>query len=108
MQTSGPTTRFPGSKVTLRLDEYRILPRSASVRPGRIKIVATDTGVLTHNVRIQSSSSKGSPVVYGTTPTAHPGQTVSAKVTLPPGHYKLLCTLGNHADLGQTAALIVH
>jgi hypothetical protein len=101
--------RFPGSKVALQLDEYRILPRSVSVNAGRIKIVATDTGILTHNVRVQTMSSRsaGNPVIYGTTPTAHPGQTVTLKLALPPGHYKLLCTLGNHADLGQTATLLV-
>jgi len=102
----GGTVRVPGSKVTLRLDEYRILPHTVSVRPGRIKIVATDTGVLTHNVRIQSLT-PGTPVIFGTTPTAHPGQTVSAKITLRPGRYRLVCTLGNHADLGQIATLVV-
>ena len=101
------TVRVPGSEVTLRLDEYRILPRSVSIRPGRIKVVATDTGILTHNLRIQSPGSSRNPVVYGTTEIAHPGQTVSVKVTLPPGHYKLICTLSNHGDLGQIGTLIV-
>jgi hypothetical protein len=32
---------------------------------------------------------------------------VTLKVALPPGRYKLLCSLSNHAELGQTGTLIV-
>ncbi|HEV3229255.1 MAG TPA: hypothetical protein VGY97_07265 [Solirubrobacteraceae bacterium] len=102
--------RFSGSRVLLRLDEYRILPRKVSIRPGRIKIVATDTGVLAHNLRVESYTTDraGSPtVIYGTTKTALPGQSVTLKVALAPGHYRLLCTLGNHSELGQVGMLIV-
>jgi hypothetical protein len=107
--TTARTVRFPGSVIRLRLDEYRILPSRISVRPGRIKIVATDTGVLVHNVRIlaPNSESTRNPVSLGGTDPAHPGQTVSAKVVLPPGRYRLACTLLNHVDLGQTGTLIV-
>jgi plastocyanin len=106
---SADTVRVPGSKVELRLDEYRILPRSLSVRPGRLKLVARNTGLLTHNVRVESEKPAAgpNPVVFGSTPTAHPGETVTTKLTLSPGRYRLLCTLGNHADLGQRATLIV-
>jgi hypothetical protein len=102
--------RFPGSKVSLRLDEYRILPRKASVRPGRIKVVATDTGVLAHNLRVESFATNrvGSPLaIYGTTQMALPGQSVTLKLDLPAGRYRLLCTLGNHAELGQVGTLTV-
>ena len=102
--------RFPGSKVSLRLDEFRILPRKASVRPGRIKIVAADTGVLAHNLRVESfaTGASGSPkTIYGTTEMALPGQSVTLKLVLPAGRYRMVCTLSNHAELGQIGTLTV-
>jgi hypothetical protein len=102
--------RFPGSKVSLRLDEYRILPRKVSARSGRIKVVASNTGVLAHNLRVESfaTSRTGSPTaIYATTQMALPGQSVTLKLDLPAGRYRLLCTLGNHAELGQVGTLTV-
>ena len=103
-----PTATESGRRIQFYLDEYRITPTTVRVRTGRIKLVATDTGILTHNLRIESyrNDSQGNPIVLATTATAHPGQTVSVKVDLGPGSYRLVCTIGDHADLGQRATLI--
>ena len=97
-----------GRRIQFYLDEYRITPTTVRVRTGRLKLVATDTGILTHNLRIESyrNDSQGNPIVLGTTPTAHPGETVFVKVSLGPGTYRLVCTIGDHGDLGQRATLI--
>jgi hypothetical protein len=106
---TGPTVRVPGRVVHVFQDEYRIRPASLSARAGRLKFESTNTGILTHDLRIQSEGADKRNVlrIYGTGPVAHPGQTVVVKVTLPPGRYKLICGLGNHADLGERATLIV-
>ena len=95
--------------LQLKLDEYRILPSEITVRPGRIHIVARNEGVLTHNVVVQipAESEEKKPAALGRTDTAHPGQTVTADVTLKPGTYRLACTIGNHVNLGQYAKLVV-
>jgi len=104
-----PEVRVGGSKVVVSLEEYRIVPSVIRVRAGRLKIVARNVGVLAHNLRVQSlrPDPAGNPVPVAATPTAHPGQAVEIKVTLAPGRYRLLCSLGNHADLGQRGTLIV-
>jgi plastocyanin len=102
-------TRDDAGVVTLRLDEYRILPQRVRVPSGRFEIVATNRGVLTHNVAIVSPGRRPGQVEvqYAHTATAHPGQTVRTEVHLRPGKYRMVCTLANHDNLGQYGELIV-
>jgi len=96
--------------LRLRLDEYRILPSAIKVRSGEIRIVARNRGRLTHNVKVEEATDKESatPIVYGGTETMQPGETAPAvTVRLFPGHYRLVCTIGNHGNLGQYAELEV-
>jgi hypothetical protein len=98
--------------VRLRIDEYRILPREIRVPGPHVKIVMTDKGILTHNVKVFSTTetdAEDKPIEIGTgTPTAHPGETVVSKeFDLEPGRYRLACSIANHDDLGEHALLIV-
>jgi len=104
----GPVTRDRGV-VRLRLDEFRILPQRIRVPTGRFEIVATNRGVLTHNVAVVSPSRDpgANEVQYARTATAHPGQTVPLAVNLKPGKYRLVCTIANHDRLGQYGELVV-
>jgi hypothetical protein len=98
-----------GSVLRLRLDEFRITPPRVQVHPGRLKIIAFNTGQLTHNVKVELEhrDASGQPVVLGGTPTALPGGEVEAKMVLTPGHYRMVDSLANHVDLGQFGTLIV-
>ena len=99
-----------GSTLRVKLDEYRITPQNVRIHAGRIRIVATDTGRLTHNLVIESiTDDPTKEVVYGRTDTAHPGQTVTerAPIRLKPGRYHLACTISNHENLGQYGTLTV-
>jgi len=109
---SGKTVTVRGDTVRLRLEEYRMVPQQIRVSGPRVRIVATDAGILTHNVKIFSTTrvdSEGKPIMIGTgTPTAHPGETVSSAVmTLAPGRYRLACSIANHDGLGLHGILIV-
>src|SRR3954453_2647987 len=106
------TTHVRGDVVRLRLEEYRMVPQQIRVDGPHVQIVPTDHGILTHNVKIFSTTkvdSEGKPIQIGDgTPTAHPGETVASKVlTLPPGRYRLACSIANHDDLGLHGNLIV-
>jgi plastocyanin len=100
-----------GRTLRLRLDEYRIAPQDVRVDSGRLRIVATNVGRLTHNVKIvrQDDDDLEAPVVeIGGTRSTQPGE--SASVTfedLEPGEYRLACTIANHDDLGQYGTLVV-
>ena len=99
-----------GSTLRVTLDEYRIRPQNVRMTAGRIHLVATNTGRLTHNLVVESiTDDPTKEVVYGRTDTAHPGQTVTERdpITLKPGRYRLACTISNHENLGQYGTLTI-
>jgi uncharacterized cupredoxin-like copper-binding protein len=104
-------THAPDRRVSVRLDEYRVLPEHIQVTAGRIAFVARNTGRLTHNlVVVQFKRPLGDEVEkqYGEpTKTLFPGETGSTTVDLEPGKYRLICTISNHDNLGQYAELKV-
>ena len=100
-----------GRTLRLRLDEYRIMPQDVRVDAGRLRIVATNVGRLTHNVKIvrQDEDDLEAPVdeIVGTRST-QPGESTSVTLeNLRPGEYRLACTIANHDDLGQYGTLVV-
>jgi hypothetical protein len=98
-----------GGVLRLRLNEYRIVPQSVQMHPGKVQIIAFNTGILTHNVKVEleQRDAGGGQVVLGGTPTAQPGQQVDATLTLVRGRYLLVDTVSNHLDLGQFGTLVV-
>ena len=105
-----PYTPAAGRTVSMRLDEYRVLPARVSVPAGRVRLVGRNTGRLTHNlavVQFDRPLGEDEERQYARTPTAHPGDVVRTAVTLKPGKYRLVCTIANHDNLGQYGELKV-
>jgi hypothetical protein len=106
---SARTARRSGHELDLALSEYRIEPRTTSVPPGRLLIVAHNRGMLTHNVELERGSLDSSErTVLATIHTLLPGAS-EAKRTPPltPGHYLLVSTIDDQTTLGMSASLIV-
>ncbi len=90
--------------------EYSITPGRIRTRSGKLKIVARNVGTLTHNVRVEEvvEEEGATPTVFGSTQTMQPGETApTEEITLFPGRYRLVCSIGNHENLGQYAELEV-
>jgi hypothetical protein len=106
-----PPSRAKDGVLRVKLDEYRIIPDHLEVPAGRIHIIATNVGRLTHNLAIEAEDREIGEEVqrYGRTKTLHPGETGSEQepITLAPGTYRLACTIANHDDLGQYGTLKV-
>ena len=103
-------TPAKGRTVSLRLDEYRMLPQRVTVPAGKVRLVGRNTGRLTHNlavVQFDRPLGEDEERQYGRTRTAHPGQRVETTVTLKPGKYRVVCTIANHDNLGQYGELKV-
>jgi plastocyanin len=97
--------------VSVRLDEYRVLPTRITVPAGKVRIVGRNIGRLTHNVAVvqfERPLGEEQEREYARTPTAHPGERVAAGVTLKAGKYRIVCTIANHDNLGQYGELKVH
>jgi hypothetical protein len=96
-------------ELDVTLTEYRITPQSASVPPGRLRIVARNRGILTHNVEIERGTlDSGERSILETIHTLLPGAS-GAVVTGPlaPGKYLLVSAVGNQTTLGMAATLLV-
>jgi hypothetical protein len=110
--------------LRLKLDEYTIDPQVVRVvatsDPMPIKIVATNIGHLTHNVKVERDEDDAEEPddtavlvddskPLGGTPTAQPGQVVRTEepILLAPGRYRLTDSIGNHDNLGQYGTLII-
>ncbi len=104
------TVREDSSALRITLDEYRITPQDVSVRPGRLKFIVRNSGRLTHNLVVQIPPRKrNAPYLeVGRVDTAQPGESPPPiKLRLETGTYRMVCTIGNHDDLGQYGTLKV-
>ncbi len=107
---AGATARVEGRRVSLTVDEYRILPRTVSVPAGRILIAVRNRGVLTHDVALEREGldAAGKPTILTITPPLLPGAGDSLMTPdLTPGRYVLVSTIGNQAVLGMSGTLLV-
>jgi plastocyanin len=67
---------------------------------GELRVELENRGVLAHNLRVFDGGDD-----VGGTDTFTGGKTRGADLSLEPGEYELVCTVGNHADLGMTGKL---
>jgi plastocyanin len=92
-----------GGAVTVTAREYRFDPdRVVLAGAGTLTIRLRNDGELAHNIRVRRDGRE-----IGGTQSFPPGRTESARVRLAPGTYELLCTVGDHAELGMKGRLEV-
>ena len=100
-----------GRTLRVRLDEFRIVPQNQRVTEGRLRIVATNVGRLTHNLEVVKQDEddlEEAPVEVDGTRTAQPNESAAVTIeNLPAGEYRLICSIANHDDLGQYGRLTV-
>ena len=106
-----PPVTIANRTLHVRLDEYRIMPQNVKVQAGRLRIVATNVGRLTHNLKVvkqDESDLEAPPEQIGGTRSMQPGESASYTFEdLPAGQYRMACTIANHDDLGQYGTLTV-
>jgi plastocyanin len=90
--------------VQVKGQEYKFDPGNIVVTGGGgpTQIEFENAGSLAHNLRVE----KGGADVGGTD-TFQGGETKTANVDLQPGVYTIVCTVGDHAQLGMKGKLTV-
>jgi plastocyanin len=102
-RSSRTVTVDSGAAVAVTAHEYAFDPDRVVVRdPGPLTIKLRNDGDLAHNIRVRRGGEE-----LGGTPSFPPGRTESAQLRLQPGKYELLCTVGDHAELGMKGVLEV-
>ena len=103
--SGGPPATFErGQTVSVKGSEYKFEPGNVVVRGGggSVRVELENTGSLAHNLRVFRGGSD-----IGGTPTFTGGEKESGSVELQPGEYEMVCTVGDHADLGMKGKLTV-
>ena len=92
-----------GKAVTVVAKEYSFDPDTIVVTGGgKLTVELDNEGTLAHNLRVLNSGQD-----IGGTPTFAGGEPRTGTVTVEPGEYEILCTVGDHADLGMKGKLEV-
>jgi uncharacterized cupredoxin-like copper-binding protein len=92
-----------GGTLTVTAREYSFDPNRVEVGgAGALKIVLRNDGDLAHNIHLERDGED-----LGGTPSFAPGGSKSVRLDLKPGTYELLCTVGDHAQLGMKGKLRV-
>jgi plastocyanin len=95
-------TAQPGQSVRVVADEYSFDPANVVLPSGPLRVELKNDGVLAHNLRVIRDGRD-----VGGTDTFQGGKTRSAAVQVSPGRYELVCSVGNHGDLGMRGELVV-
>jgi plastocyanin len=91
------------STVRVVADEYSFDPGAIDVRgAGTLTITLRNEGSLAHNLKVRRGGEQ-----VGGTPSFPAGESRSARLNLEHGSYELVCTVGDHAELGMTGTLRV-
>jgi plastocyanin len=103
-QSGRTATVAAGRELRVAAHEYSFDPANVVVLRGRARLRVTldNKGSLAHNLKLVQGEQE-----VGGTPTFPGGRSRSATVELGPGSYEMICTVGNHAELGMTGKLEV-
>jgi len=83
--------------------EFHLVLSRASVKTGKIVVELQNQGEDVHDLRLRKFGGKRT---YSF-PLASPGARVTRTLKLPPGRYRLWCSVADHRQLGMRAVLHV-
>jgi plastocyanin len=93
-----------GGEVRVVGTEYAFDPAHVVARrAGALEITLANEGTLAHNLRVVGPDGGD----LGGTPTFPGGDSRSGTVQLGPGRYRMVCTVGDHEQLGMVGTLTV-
>lgn len=96
-------TASPGEAVEVIADEYSFDPENIVLDgPGELRVLLDNQGALAHNLRVFDGAKD-----LGGTSTFAGGDARPGAVEVDRGQYELICTVGDHAELGMTGKLEV-
>jgi uncharacterized cupredoxin-like copper-binding protein len=91
------------ARMQVSATEFNLGLSRHSIKAGRALIELANFGEDPHDLRLRRV---GGTKIWGTRVVA-PEETATLSAKLPPGRYKLWCSLGDHRALGMEAALTV-
>ena len=101
---SGRTVTAPANaKLRVVADEYSFDPSTIQLRgAGTLTVTLRNEGSLAHNLKLF----RGDEEIDGT-PTLPAGRSESVRLNLEHGNYRMVCTVGDHEQLGMKGTVEV-
>ena len=92
-----------GEPVSVVATEYAFDPATVVLeQSSELELELDNRGSLAHNLRVQEGEQD-----IGGTETFQGGESRTATVELEPGSYRMICSVGNHEELGMSGDLEV-
>ena len=100
----GRTVTAPANaKLRVVAEEYSFDPSTIVLRgAGTLTLTLRNEGSLAHNLKLFRGEEE-----LGGTPPLPAGRSESTRVNLEHGSYRMVCTVGDHEELGMTGTLRV-
>ena len=101
---SGRTVTTPANAtLPVVADEYSFDPSAIEVSgAGRLTVTLRNEGALAHNLKLFRGDEE-----IGGTSTLLAGRSESVRLNLQHGSYRMVCTVGDHEQLGMTGTMVV-
>jgi plastocyanin len=100
----GRTVTAPANaELRVAADEYSFDPSTIVLQgAGTLAVTLKNKGSLAHNLKVLRGDEE-----IGGTPTLPAGGSGSARLNLEHGNYRIICSVGDHEQLGMTGTLRV-
>ena len=104
--TSTAATSTPaaagGGTVTLGESEFKITPKDATAKAGKVTIDVKNDGAIVHNLNVE-----GNGLAEKKTADLQPGSSAKLTVDLKPGKYEMYCSIDGHRASGMEGTITV-
>jgi uncharacterized cupredoxin-like copper-binding protein len=106
---AAPTTTKPatttgaagGGAVTISETEFKLTPKDATTKAGKVTIDAKNDGQTVHNLEVEGQG------VEKKTADLQPGDSAKLSLDLKPGKYEMYCAIPGHRTSGMEGTLTV-
>jgi uncharacterized cupredoxin-like copper-binding protein len=91
-----------GGTVTLAESEFKITPKDATTKSGKVTIDVKNAGAIVHNLNVE-----GNGIEEKKTADLQPGSSAKLTLDLKPGKYEMYCSIDGHRASGMEGTITV-
>jgi uncharacterized cupredoxin-like copper-binding protein len=99
--TSTPAAGGAGGTVTIAESEFKLAPKDATAKAGKVTIEAKNDGQIVHDLEVEGNG------VEKKTANLQPGSSGKLALNLKPGKYEMYCSIDGHRASGMEGTLTV-
>jgi uncharacterized cupredoxin-like copper-binding protein len=99
--TQASTPAAGGGAVTVSETEFKLAPKDATAKAGKVTIEAKNDGQIVHNLEVEGNG------VEKKTADLQPGSNGKLALNLKPGKYEMYCAIDGHRASGMEGTITV-